>query len=175
MPVHVKVSCRRVGAQIVNNCWLPYIDQRYAGRRIPIEKCVCEKVEQFNEDGILVVPGYVSYLRIEKVQAHSHTFFQLTFRSCCLRGTFSSLLRVRSTLLILYWITWSSAKTTINSEKVSKWQGKVTSSVIRNCFLQAVNTIYKSVCWRASAIDVWASTLWLKRSSLKSWKGEEIL
>lgn len=37
---------------------VPVHVKRYAGRRIPIEKCVCEKVEQFNEDGILVVPGY---------------------------------------------------------------------------------------------------------------------
>lgn len=32
--------------------------RRYAGRRIPIEKFVCEKVEKYNDEGILISPGY---------------------------------------------------------------------------------------------------------------------
>ena len=34
--------------------------KRYAGRRIPVEKYVCEKAEIFQRDNFLICPGIVS-------------------------------------------------------------------------------------------------------------------
>ena len=39
---------------------MPRFVRRYAGRRIPVEKYVCEKVDKYNTEGMLVAPGYVS-------------------------------------------------------------------------------------------------------------------